>query len=303
MTQISQRRRLIALLSVTAALATFLFIGSRLSQLKWPEPKLVVPHEGSQRDVPGFRDMAPESGIDFRMSFLPNEQGENFKINLYDHGCGLAIADYDGDGLDDVLFLNQLGDNALYRNRGDGTFENVTAHVGPLALGDRIKVGATFADYDNDDDQDLYITSTRGGNVLLENLGDGHFRDVTDEAGVSLVAHSQTPAFFDYDNDGDLDLFVTNTAKWTSETYDALSQHYLGPSAPWQYVTSDDDLEHNVLFRNDGQGRFTDVTQEAGVAGDGWGGDLAVFDFDDDGDLDLLVTHMFGLSQLYRNVR
>jgi len=250
---------------------------------------------------PGFRDAARENGIEFRMSFLPNEQGETFKINLYDHGCGVAVADYDGDGHDDVLFLNQLGANALYRNRGDGTFDDVTAASGPLALDDRIKVGAAFGDYDNDDDQDLYITSTRGGNVLLENLGNGRFRDVTDKAGVGCVAHSQTPAFFDYDNDGDLDLFVTNSAKWTSDEFDEKTKHYLGPRMLWEFITNEEDFERNVLFRNDGEGRFSDVTEAAGVAGRGWGGDVAAFDYDDDGNLDLMVTNMFGVSQLYRN--
>ncbi len=202
---------------------------------------------------------------------------------------------------DDVLFLNQLGPNALYRNRGDGTFDNVTEEAGPLALNDRIKVAAAFGDYDNDDDQDLYITSTRGGNVLLENLGGGRFRDVTDEAGVGLVAHSQTPAFFDYDNDGDLDLFVTNSAKWTSDKFDENTKHYVGPTQLWEYIYSAEDFEHNVLFRNDGEGRFSDVTEAAGLAGPGWGGDIAAFDFDEDGNLDVLVTNMFGASQLYRN--
>ncbi len=103
--------------------------------------------EGPYR-APGFRDAALESGIDFRMSFLPNEQGETFKINLYDHGCGVAVADYDGDGDDDVLFLNQLGPNALYRNRGDGPFDDVTDEAGPLALADRVKVGAAVGAYD-----------------------------------------------------------------------------------------------------------------------------------------------------------
>ena len=250
--------------------------------------------------APGFRDAVPESGIDFRMSYLPNEQGETFKVNLYDHGCGVAVADYDGDGDDDVLFLNQLGPNALYRNKGDGTFDDVTDEAGPLAMNDRIKVAAAFGDYDNDDDQDLYITSTRGGNVLFENLGDGHFRDVTDEAGVALVAHSQTPAFFDFDNDGDLDLYVTNTAKWTTDDFDADAKYYVGLNHPDELVRPRD-YEHNVLYRNDGRGRFIDVTREARLEGKGWGGDVATFDYDDDGYLDLLVTNMFGMSQLYRN--
>jgi hypothetical protein len=253
-------------------------------------------------DVPrGFRDVARESGINFRMTFLPGEQGENFKVNLYDHGCGLAVADYDSDGDDDVLFLNQLGGNALYRNRGDGTFDDVTAQAGPLALTDRICVGAAFGDYDNDDDQDLYVTSTRGGNALFENVGGGRFRDVTDKAGVACVAHSQTPAFFDYDNDGDLDLFVTNSARWTSDELDADSKYFIGPRTLWEYVKNSAGLEQNILFRNDGFGRFADVTESAGLSGKGWSGDLAAFDFDDDGDLDLFVTNMFGLSQLYRN--
>ncbi len=259
------------------------------------------PHPAEAGRVAGFRDVARANGIDFRMTFLPNEQGENFKVNLYDHGCGVAVADYDGDGDDDVLFLNQLGGNALYRNRGDGTFNNVTVQAGPLALTDRICVGAAFGDYDNDDDQDLYITSTRGGNVLFENIGGGHFRDVTDEAGVACVAHSQTPAFFDYDNDGDLDLFVANSAKWTSDELDGDSKYYVGPRTLWEHVKNTGGLEHNILYRNDGHGRFTDVTVEAGLSGKGWSGDLAAFDFDEDGDLDLFVTNMFGLSQLYRN--
>jgi hypothetical protein len=248
----------------------------------------------------GFRDVAEVSGLDFRMNFLSGEQGENFKINLYDHGCGLAAADYDGDGHDDLLLLNQLGANALYRNRGDGTFERVTDDASPLALVDRICVGAAFGDYDNDGDQDVYITSTRGGNVLFQNEG-GQFRDVTEEAGVTLVAHSQTPAFFDYDNDGDLDLYVTNTAKWTSDEFNSGDGYYVGPSVLGQFVGGRDNYEHNVLFRNEGQGRFVDVTEEAGLQGQGWSSDVAVFDYDEDGYADIFVANMFGQSQLYRN--
>ena len=249
---------------------------------------------------PGFRDVAAESDIDFRMMFLPNEQGEKFKVNLYDHGCGVAVADYDGDGDDDVLFLNQLGANGLYRNRGDGTFDHVTSESGPVGLADRICVGAAFGDYDNDDDQDLYITSTRGGNVLLKNVGGGRFEDVTTEAGVTCLAHSQTPAFFDFDNDGDLDLFVANSARWTDD-FDEQEGYFRGAEDLWSRIYNVDDREENILFRNEGNGSFTNVTHEAGLTGKGWGGDVAIFDYDEDGHLDLLVSNMFGLSQLYRN--
>jgi hypothetical protein len=246
----------------------------------------------------GFRDVLPESGIDFKAE---EHIAEQFEINLYDHGSGVAIADFDGDGDDDVLFLNQLGENALYRNLGGDRFENVTAQAGPLALADRVCVGAAFADYDNDGDQDLYVTSTRGGNVLLENRGRGRYRDVTRSAGVELIAHSQTASFFDYDNDGYLDLFVTNTARWTLDQYDKLWSYYPASSDLWEHVFNVADRELNVLYRNNHDGTFSDVTGEAGLAGKGWSGDVATFDFDDDGNLDLLVTNMFGTSQLYRN--
>ena len=246
----------------------------------------------------GFRDVLPESGIDFQMG---QQLGEQFKLNLYDHGSGVGVADYDGDGDDDVLFLNQFGANGLYRNRGDGTFDNATEEAGPLALADRICVGAAFADFDNDGDQDLYVTSTRGGNVLFENQGGGRYEDVTERAGVSLVAHSQTPAFFDYDNDGYLDLFVTNTARWTEEDYDEKGRYFPGAGSIWTHVFNTEDREFNVLFHNNQDGTFTDMTQESGLSGKGWGGDVAAFDFDEDGAIDVLVTNMFGKSQLYHN--
>src|SRR5438874_11232436 len=95
-----------------------------------------------------FRECATEVGLDWQMHFLPNEQGENFKINLYDHGCGVAVGDFDGDGHDDIYFVNQLGPNALYRNKGDGTFIDVTAEAGG-AIRERVCVAAAFDDYDD----------------------------------------------------------------------------------------------------------------------------------------------------------
>src|SRR6266478_4768191 len=86
--------------------------------------------ERAEAGPKSFQDRAQESGITFRMSFLPNEQGEKFKINLYDHGCGVAVGDFDGDGRDDLYFCNQLGRDALYRNKGDGTFADVTDRAG-----------------------------------------------------------------------------------------------------------------------------------------------------------------------------
>src|SRR3989475_12002988 len=105
----------------------------------------------------GFQDRAREAGIAFRMHDLPKEQGERFRINLYDHGSGLAVGDYDNDGHEDIYFLNQHGPNALYRNTGDGSFVDVTAQAGG-APGDRISLGGTVADYANQGWAHLFVT-------------------------------------------------------------------------------------------------------------------------------------------------
>src|SRR5262249_42940914 len=147
---------------------------------------------------------------------------------LYDHGCGVAIADYDGDGYDDIYFTNQLGRNALYRNNKDGTFTDVTETAG-VGVGDRVCVTAVFADTQNNGRQDLFITSTRGGNLFFRNQGNGTFKEATKEAGLTHVGHSQGALFFDYDNDGYLDLLVTNTALWT-HNYDPQRRYYPGKS-------------------------------------------------------------------------
>jgi hypothetical protein len=197
-----------------------------------------------------------------------------------------------------VYFTNQLGENALYRNNGDGTFTDVTHQAG-VAVGDRVCVAATFADYDNDGHADLYVTSTRGGNLLFHNNGDGTFTDVTRRAGLVHVGHSQTAAFFDYDNDGYLDLILTNTAKWTLDTYNSSAHFFPGLERFTELTNSTP--EHNRLYHNRGDGTFTDVTEASGLKGQGWGGDVAVFDYNDDGFMDVFVTNMFGASQLYRN--
>jgi hypothetical protein len=247
----------------------------------------------------GFVDVREQAGIEFHNSFLPGEQGANFKINLYDHGAGVAAGDIDGDGDDDLYFVNQLGPNALYRNDGGGRFADVTATAGPVALGDRICVCALFNDLDEDGDQDLFVTSTRGGNALLLNDGKGRFVEATERAGLTWVGHTQNATAFDGDGDGDLDLLISNTAGWTTEVRHATEQYYEG--VPGLYELVDSPKEYNVYFRNRGDGTFEDATEEAGLRGPGWAGDVAVFDYDADGDSDLFVANMFGRSTLYEN--
>jgi len=274
-------------------LATLL-VGGFLLVMRWLDSP---PDPSSLR----FRESATEVGITWQMQFLSGEQGETFKINLYDHGCGLVVGDYDGDGFDDIYFLNQLGPNALYRNNGDGTFTEKAADAG-VALGDRVCVGATFVDYDNDGWQDLYVTSTRGGNVLFRNLANGTFQNVTKDAGLTHIGHSQSPVFFDFDRDGHLDLFLTNTASWTKDAVDPATNRWIGKGDIGGLATVVlSPKENNILYRNDGKGHFVDVTEKAGLKGRGWAGDAVAFDYNDDGRVDLFVTSMFGRAQLYRN--
>lgn len=140
-----------------------------------------------------FSDRLNESGITF-VHHAVDDATKHMRMGHYDHGSAVAIADVDGDGLYDILFLNQVGGNELWKNLGGGRFKNMTEEAG-IALAGRVSVAAAFADIDNDGDQDLFITTVRGGNALFENDGHGRFRDITKESGVDLVAHS-SGAFF-----------------------------------------------------------------------------------------------------------
>jgi hypothetical protein len=286
---------------IAVAVGVLLILGSGLSFFLKDKSHPVEDGEPPPSDrLPGFRECAADVGINFQMAFLPGEQGAKFKVNLYDHGCGVAVGDFDGDGYDDIYFVNQLGRNALYRNNRDGTFTDVTDKAG-VGVGDRVCVGAVFCDYDHDGHLDLFVTSTRGGNILFHNNGDGTFTDVTEEAGVAHVGHSQTATFFDYDNDSYPDLLVTNTARWTLDASEPKPHYYPGVASLYDLFASP--KEYNILYHNNRNGTFTDVTREAGLAGKGWGGDVAVFDYDEDGYVDVLITNMFGQSQLYHNNR
>ena len=116
-----------------------------------------------------FTDQLPESGITF-VHKIVDDTGKEKKAVHYDHGNGMAVADVDQDGLLDIYFTTQLGENQLWRNLGNGQFENWTEKSG-VATGDRIGVSASFADADNDGDPDLYVTSVRGGNLFFETTG------------------------------------------------------------------------------------------------------------------------------------
>src|SRR4051812_27585446 len=151
-----------------------------------------------------FSDEVEASGISFQHHAV-EDANKLYKAVHYDHGTGLAVADVDGDGLLDIYFVSQLGGNQLWRNLGNGRFENITEKAG-VAVSDRVGVAASFADIDNDGDPDLFVTTVRGGNLLFENLGGGKFRDITQQSGLGYVGHSAGAVFFDFDNDSLLDL-------------------------------------------------------------------------------------------------
>lgn len=254
-----------------------------------------------------FKDVTETAGIGFVHS-----AGKRSSLLPEDVGSGAAFADYDNDGDIDLYVVNNPGPldaeitgaspgNLLYRNNGDGTFTDVTAAAG---VGDRgYGMGCVFGDYDNDGDLDLYVTNY-GSNVLYRNNGDGTFTDVTVEAGVGETRWGTGAAFGDYDNDGDLDLYVPNYIDHDLDKLaeaQKISQQY-GQSVPRILNPHSFEPQDNVLYRNNGDGTFTDVTAELGVESHGGRSLQAIFtDFDLDGDLELYVANDLSPNFLYRN--
>lgn len=247
-----------------------------------------------------FTDRVVESRIAF-VHRIVDDAGLFYNPSHYDHGNGLAAADVDGDSIDDLYFVNQLGGNELWKGGGDGTFRNMTAEAG-VALADRVSVAASFADADNDGDADLFVTTVRGGNALFENDGKGHFRDVSKAAGVDHVGHSSGAVFFDYDRDGLLDLYVSNVGRYTTEmrgrggAFTAFADAFSGHLFP-------DRTERGILYRNLGKLRFQDVTSAVGLGPTGWNGDAGVADLNGDGYLDLYALNMQGGDRFFENVK
>jgi DNA-formamidopyrimidine glycosylase len=245
-----------------------------------------------------FHDRVAESGITF-VQHPTDDSGKFYKSNHYDHGNGLAAADVDGDGLVDLYFVDQLSGNELWKNLGHGRFENVTARAG-VALPGRIGVSASFADVDNDSDPDLFVTTVRGGNVLFLNDGKGRFRDVTAEAGLSYSGHSSGAVFFDYDNDGRLDLFLVNVGRYTTDEK-GRGGYFVGFPDAFSGHLKPERTERSRLYRNVGSGRFADVTDQVGPFDTGWSGDASFADLDGDRFPELYVLNMQGDDHFFVN--
>jgi hypothetical protein len=254
-----------------------------------------------------FTDIIPSSGIDF--VHANGKSGRYYFIETVASGGGFI--DYDGDGDLDVYLLNGCAipgfqpdhrlSSKLYRNNGNRTFTDVTDQAGVGNEG-RYGMGLAVGDYDNDGDDDLFVTNF-GENVLYRNNGDGTFTDFTAQSRLKTAINplfSTSATFFDYDRDGDLDLYVCAYVDFTFENNrrcvrDGL-QSYCDPDA---YSGMPD-----MLYRNNGDGTFTDVSEEAGVANPaGKGLGVVCGDYDGDGWPDIFVANDRVPNFLYRNNR
>ncbi len=247
-------------------------------------------------------DVTGQTGIKFH-----HNDGSTGAYRIVEYvSAGLALLDYDGDGLLDIYFVNgapleqesvdSLPRDALYRNLGACKFADVTDVAG---LGDtKHGLGVTAADYDNDGDQDLYVNNY-GNNVLYRNNGNGHFDDVTGAAGVENGDRvGAMVSFLDANCDGQLDLFVGNYVKAflkqsTTMTFRGISVY----PAPLTYPR-----DTNTLYRNMGNGTFKDVSVQSGInahPGTAMGG--VCFDYDNDGDTDIFVCNDMTANFLFEN--
>ena len=245
-----------------------------------------------------FTDEREASGITFRNEVVDDIQ-RDLKPVHYDHGNAVATADVDGDGILDLYFVNQLGENELWRGVGDGRFENMSDRSG-TQLGDRVSVAASFADIDNDGDADLYVTTVNMGNALFVNDGSGQFTDATETAGLAYRGHSSGAVFFDYNLDGWLDLFVTQVGVYTTSAQGA-GGYFIGLLDAFSGHLYPEREEISRLYKNLGEGRFEDVTEAVGLIDNSWSGDATAVDFNGDRFPDLYVLDMQGHDEYWVN--
>jgi hypothetical protein len=260
--------------------------------------------------VPGnFVDITIKSGVSFRGRASHTTK----KYLLETMGSGVALFDYDNDGRLDIFFVNgaPLSDptvkgtipqktgpeywNRLYRQKKDGTFEDVTEKAGLQGIG--YGMGVAVGDYDNDGYEDLYVTAY-GGNRLYHNNGNGTFADVTAQSGTGGSGWSTSAAWVDLDNDGLLDLMVLRYVRWDFDDI------YCGEHQPGHRAYCHPDVFQPIsalVYHNDGNGHFTEEAAKAGLNKPGKGLGIALADFDRDGKTDIVVANDSMLEFLYRN--
>jgi len=285
------RRRLLSLLAATLAGSSR---GRAASQAPAKSPVTFV-------------DVAQSSGIDFRHDNAASP--EKYLIETMGSGCGWI--DYNQDGLLDLYLVNGAATklytpphplrSALYRNNGDGTFTDLTEKAGVGAEG-LFGMGVAVGDYDNDGFPDLYVIGYNRS-ILYHNNGDGTFTDVTGRAGVPNTGKwGASAAWFDYDNDGRLDLVIANYVDWSPE-----NNVWCGDHAPGRRGYCHPDVYHGqtpTLYHNNGDGTFTDASKASGVGAKAGNG-LAVvtFDYDNDGWQDIFIANDSVPNFLFHNNR
>jgi enediyne biosynthesis protein E4 len=251
--------------------------------------------------LPVFEDVTKKVGINFKHEASPTSQ----KYLIESMGPGVALLDYDNDGRLDIFVVNGalITDpmapgtspdkkdprywNRLYHQKPDGTFEDATLKSG--LAGSEYAMGVAVGDYDNDGFEDLYVTGYPR-NRLYHNNGNGIFTEISDAAGVAGSGWSVSAAFVDYNNDGRLDLFVTRYLDWSFDKNIFCGEHRPGYRA---YCHPDSfPPATNLLFRNDGNGKFTDVSKQSGIAvAGGKSLGVALNDYDGDGRVDIFVAN------------
>ena len=275
-----------------------------------------------------------DSGIDFihgwDLAVLGDHEHERLMV-----WSGVSIGDYDRDGLSDVFLTRPEGGSALFRNLGGFRFEDVSAAAG-INRDDTWTTGASFADIDNDGDLDLYVCAFEDNNLLYENQGDGTFVEKAKSYGLDYNGSSVMGAFSDYDRDGDLDMYLLanfSSARIQSNNVELVRQLSGSPLAESlrddPFVKDDEgfvidvkpelrsamhivkageelilypNAEADILFRNNGDGTFTDVTEASGIRDVDFGLGVAWWDYNDDNWPDLYVSNDFyGWDRLYRN--
>ena len=256
-----------------------------------------------------FVDVTGKLGIHFQQQASKTTR----KYLLETMGSGVALFDYDNDGRLDIFFANgaPLSDptprgtipkkddpkysNRLYHQKPDGTFEDVTEKAGLAGFG--YSTGVAVGDYDNDGFEDLYVAGY-GRSTLYHNNGDGKFTDVTSSAGVGGSGWMTSAAWVDYDNDGRLDLVVARYMQWDFD--DIFCGHR---EAGFRSYCHPDLFkpEPLLLFHNDGNGKFTEVSHQAGVDKPAKGLGLAIGDYDHDGWMDILLANDSIPEYLFHN--
>lgn len=270
----------------------------------------IAQSSGSAEATAGkFTDVTARLGIHFKQEASPTSK----KYLLETMGSGVALFDYDNDGRLDIFFANgariddpmpkgsfpQKADpkywNRLYHQKPDGTFEDVTEKAGLAGIG--YSTGVAVGDYDNDGNEDLFVAGY-GRSTLYHNNGNGTFTDVTDSAGVAGSGWATSAAWVDYDNDGRLDLVVARYMVWDFDDI------YCGERKAGYRAYCHPDIFKAIsllLYHNDGNGKFTEVSHQAGVDKPGKGLGVAIADYDHDGWPDILITNDSVPEQLFHN--